>query len=340
MTAATVSPLGFDERRYLGIQRGAVEAGDGLAELLAAARRDGAEELVFLGTGGANLLMEPAAQLLGRYSRFPAQVRRSAEVAVEGVDRLGSHSIVVMPSLSGTTPETLAIAELARARGAHVIALVGREGTPLSEIAHATFVNGALDDTSSESFYLQTMLGVLGLTDEPEARELSSQLARLPELLLATKLAFDGPAAGHAAHLANHPWHIFTAAGPSFTEAHYFAMCILEEMQWIRTRPVPAADFFHGTLELVEPGVSVVVLKDDSAFRPLAERVESFLVGRTNDVDTVDTAAADLSGLSPLARAVAGPIVLAAQLERVAAHLERLRDHPLTTRRYYKRVEY
>ena len=32
--------------------------------------------------------------------------------------------------------------------------------------------------------------------------------------------------------------------------------------------------------------------------------------------------------------------MLAAQLERVAAHLELLRDHPLTTRRYYKRVEY
>jgi fructoselysine-6-phosphate deglycase len=34
------------------------------------------------------------------------------------------------------------------------------------------------------------------------------------------------------------------------------------------------------------------------------------------------------------------PVLLATVLERVSAHLEVLRDHPLTTRRYYKRVAY
>jgi fructoselysine-6-phosphate deglycase len=33
-------------------------------------------------------------------------------------------------------------------------------------------------------------------------------------------------------------------------------------------------------------------------------------------------------------------VLLATVLERVSAHLEVKRDHPLTTRRYYKRVEY
>ncbi len=330
----------FDGDRYLAIQHGAVDAGRALADEFAGAARAGAEELVFLGTGGVNLLMEPAAQLLGRLSRFPVHVRRSAEEALDGVDRLGPSSLVILPSVSGTTAETLRIAELARERGAHLVALAGREGSPLAELARTTFVNEALDDTSSESYYLQTLIGVLGLVDTAEAQELSAELAELPALLLAAKRAYDGPAARHAAYLADSPWHIFTAAGPLWTEAHYFAMCILEEMQWIRTRPVHAADFFHGTLELVEPDVSVVVFKDESAYRPLAERVEAFLPGRTDRVDVLDAADSDLSSLSPRARAVAGPIVLAAQLERVAAHLELLRDHPLTTRRYYKRVEY
>ena len=33
-------------------------------------------------------------------------------------------------------------------------------------------------------------------------------------------------------------------------------------------------------------------------------------------------------------------MILAALLERVSAHLEVLRDHPLTTRRYYRRMAY
>jgi len=333
-------PLGFDEERYRRIQQGAVNAGQALASELAEARARGAEELVFLGTGGVNLLMEPAVQLLASSSRFPAHVRRSAEEALDGAQRLSSSSVVVLPSLSGSTLETVRIAEIARERGAHVVALVGDGESPIAGLADAVMVNPAADDTSSESYYLQTMLGVLGLVDDGPARELAEELSGLPDLLVEVKRSFDAVAADHAAFLDASPWHIFTAGGPSWTEAHYFAMCILEEMQWIRTRPVHAADFFHGTLELVEEGVSVVILKDESPFRPLADRVEKFLPGRSDRVDVIDTVDVSLPGLSPLARGVAGPIVLAAQLERVAAHLEVLRDHPLTTRRYYKRVEY
>ena len=39
-------------------------------------------------------------------------------------------------------------------------------------------------------------------------------------------------------------------------------------------------------------------------------------------------------------RSMLSPVLLATVLERVSAHVEVLRDHPLTTRRYYKRVAY
>jgi fructoselysine-6-phosphate deglycase len=44
--------------------------------------------------------------------------------------------------------------------------------------------------------------------------------------------------------------------------------------------------------------------------------------------------------VSERTRALVSPVLLATVLERVSAHLEVLRDHPLTTRRYYKRVAY
>jgi fructoselysine-6-phosphate deglycase len=117
-------------------------------------------------------------------------------------------------------------------------------------------------------------------------------------------------------------------------------MCILEEMQWIRTRPVHASDFFHGTLELVEPGVSLILLAGEDASRPLVQRVADFATSYTDQVITLDAAEAELPGLSPATRALVSPVVLAALLERVSAHLQVIRDHPLTTRRYYKRVAY
>ena len=57
-------------------------------------------------------------------------------------------------------------------------------------------------------------------------------------------------------------------AGGGWAEAMYYGMCILEEMQWILTRPVNASDFFHGPLELLEPGVNCLLLKDEGDLRP------------------------------------------------------------------------
>jgi len=111
-------------------------------------------------------------------------------------------------------------------------------------------------------------------------------------------------------------------------------------MQWIRTRPVHAADFFHGTLELVEKGVSVIVFKGEDAYRPLTDRVEKFARDFTDKVTVLDTARFAMPGVSAETRALVSPVVLATILERLSAHLEVKRNHPLTTRRYYKKVSY
>ncbi len=166
------------------------------------------------------------------------------------------------------------------------------------------------------------------------------ELEALPALLVEVKRSVEERAAAVAQELAEGGYHIVTGAGSSWWEAFYYGMCILEEMQWIRTRPVHASDFFHGTLELVEQGVSVVVLKGEDGGRPLCERVEAFATRYTDRVTVIDTAELELPGVSTSTRALLSPVLLATVLERVSAHLEVIRDHPLTTRRYYKRVEY
>jgi fructoselysine-6-phosphate deglycase len=117
-------------------------------------------------------------------------------------------------------------------------------------------------------------------------------------------------------------------------------MCILEEMQWIRMRPVHASDFFHGALELLDKDVSLIVFKGEDVLRPLAERVEVFAREHTSKLHVFDTASFDLPAIGAETRALISPILLATAMERVSAHLEAKRKHPLTTRRYYNRVPY
>src|SRR5690606_32552485 len=117
----------------------------------------------FLGTGGAAILMRPAAELLQRQSRFPAFIDLPAELVLTGSANLTSRSIVVVPSLSGTTKESVAMLAKLKEIGAKVITLVGHEDTPLGKGGDHVFVNFAEDDTSCESFYVQSLMIALSI---------------------------------------------------------------------------------------------------------------------------------------------------------------------------------
>lgn len=336
--------LNFDADRYRRIQDGAVQTAPRLGEILDRQLDRGLSNVLFLGAGGAGMLMAPAHELLSEHSTLPTRRMVGAELAARGAADLGPGTLVIVPSLSGTTPDALQHIASVQDAGARVLAMVGDGDSPVARLADEVVVNPAADDTSSESFYLQSHIFAVTLLERRQEWEGAAThletLGTLPEALLSVKRDIESDAPALAAHLAGHDWHIFTSAGSSWTEAHYYAMCILEEMQWIRTRPVHASDFFHGTLELLEPGVSLVLLKGEGPTREIAERVERFAARVTDDLLVLDAARFELAGLTELDRGLLSHVVLAAALERVSAHLEVLRDHPLTTRRYYRRVSY
>jgi fructoselysine-6-phosphate deglycase len=336
--------LNFDKDRFVKIETGAVAIAGEVRALIRKLLGDGVERLYFMGTGGVQILTWPAIDLAQRRSRFPVSAEFPAQVVIDPPAALDSKSLVVLPSLSGTTKESVKLLGFLKERGVKTISLTGHRDTPLAQEADHNFTNFAEDDTSSEMFYLQTLLIVLAIMAErDEVKNFDAtvaELQKLPKLLVDVKAAFEPKAAELAAAIKDEKYHIFTGAGSVWAQAYYYGMCILEEMQWIRTRPVHAADFFHGTLELVEQGVSVFVFKGEDASRPLADRVENFAKRYTDKVRVLDAADAKLPGISPETRRLISPVLLATQLERLSAHLEVLRNHPLTTRRYYKRVEY
>ena len=336
--------LNFDESRFLDIQSGAVALAEPIDAFISERLAAGATNIFFVGSGGAGILVEPAVRLLRTRSTFPAFHEMPAELVETGSVHLGHDSIVVIPSLSGTTLESIRALEYAQERGATVLTLTGHADTPLAEGADVNLTTFAADDTSSESFAVQSLLIALSVM---RARgefdgydEVLAQLSTLPDALLGVKRGFEERASQIAQTIAASDYHVITGAGASWPEAFYYGMCILEEMQWIRTRPVHASDFFHGTLELLEPGVSVIALKGEDAGRALIERVEAFVPRITDTLTVIDTADFELLGFTPEARALLAPALLATALERVSAHLEVLRNHPLTTRRYYRQLQY
>jgi fructoselysine-6-phosphate deglycase len=336
--------LNFDEAKFLENQRGAVACAEELHGVIEELLKGGSDNLMFVASGGAAILMWPAASLLTTRSRFPARVEHAAELVVTGSKWLSERTIVVMPSRSGDTPETVEALQYCRNAGATVITLTGTPDSPLAAQADFNFTNPVADDNSSESYYIQSIfvaLSVMSARGELDNYgELIEGAARLPEALLQAKRGFEPRARDVATRIAEAPFHMIVGAGGGWAEAMYYGMCILEEMQWILTRPVDAADFFHGPLELLEPGVNCLLLKGEDALRPLTDRVEAFMQAHTDRLTTIDCADIEPLDIPAELRSLMTPALLATVLERVSVHLEDLRDHPLTTRRYYRAMSY
>lgn len=336
--------LNFDQTRFLKTQEGAVNTFEKLNEILNSL--SDIQEIYFIGSGGVGILFDSSVEFARSRSTFPFHRVIAAEFMLQPNKTLSSNSLVVIPSLSGTTKETLELVEYCSEKNIKTLALVGSPNTPLEEKADYTIYNDVLDDTSSENYYLQGLYIVLIMMkhrNEIGKEDFDSYIndfKKLPSALLKAKEEAENTADEFAKKHKDTPYHIITGAGDSFAEAYYYGMCILEEMQWIKTRPVQAADFFHGTLELIEENVSVLITEGEDASRKLTERVKNFVPKFTNVVTVVDTKDYSLPGISDSTRQIISPIVLATVLERFSAHLEKERNHPLTTRRYYKKMEY
>ncbi|MNJ01543.1 Fructosamine deglycase FrlB [compost metagenome] len=70
------------------------------------------------------------------------------------------------------------------------------------------------------------------------------------------------------------------------------------------------------------------------------DRVAKFAENYNKNTTLLDSNDYDLPGVSPRFRALLAPLILDTVLDRFSKHLERVRNHSLDLRRYYRVVEY
>ena len=155
-----------------------------------------AGRIVLVGTGASLAVAHTVAPLWRRAAaaRRPSArmrvvdvvVRESAAAVLGDVDGqlFRRDDLVVAVSQSGTSPETLAAARLARATGAAVLAVTAHAGSPLGEAASLSLpiASGEENDASSKSA-LATLAALVGVARLLPANEADGAVARLLALL-------------------------------------------------------------------------------------------------------------------------------------------------------------
>ena len=172
--------------------------------------------------------------------------------------------------------------------------------------------------------------------------QFADELKNLGNLLVSVQKAADEKGKAYAAMFADKDkeYQIWTGSGMTWGHTYSMAMCVLEECQWLRTKSVNSAEFFHGTIEMVEKGVLVCVGMGEGPTRPLDERVIHFVQKHTDQLFVFDTKDYEFPGISDKFRWLLSPVMLWAIYERAYTNLADVRKHTLDIRRNYRRLEY
>lgn len=336
--------LNFSREKYLKVTGGAIGLRAEIERVVDQVYEKGFKNLFLIGSGGAVATFYPFEYIVNSTSTIPAYAEIAAEFVLQNNKQLSEESLVILSSLSGTTEETVAAAKYCREIGATTIGLTGEYNKPLADTVDFPLVNFAENDFASDSNQLVLFHLIFRLMhkngDFPEYERFASQLEILPEKLIEAKEKFEPKAEAFAIVYKDEPYHMVVGSGTTWGRAYSYAMCVLEEMQWIKTKSIHAAEFFHGTLELVEEDTSMILLKGEDETRPLMNRVEQFAGQYTKKLTVLDTKDYGLEGISPEFRKYLSPIVTSTLLQRLSVHLEDKRNHSLEIRRYYRTVAY
>ena len=303
----------FDENQilkngeYIYAQRAEIE------KIADAVCEKGFDNILFTSSGGSLAMMQPFDYMISVMSNMNVQSQISAELLVEGNNHLTDKTLVFMASKSGDTKETVAAA----------YSVVYKDGRP-------------------QEYVLYMLIGKLlenkGFFDD--YKQFADELKNLPAALVSVGKASEPKARAYAEKYKDDPYQIWIGSGNLWGPTYSFAMCVLEESQWLRTKSVTSPEFFHGTIELVEKGVCVALNMTEGQTRKLDQRVKDFVGQYTDDFTVFDTADYELPGISDKFRWMLSPVVINAVLSRVSKNFEQIRNHSLDIRRYYRKVEY
>lgn len=341
----------FDEPRYEKVVSDALALRPQIEAAVDEVCEQGYSNIFFIGCGGTWAHTLPMKYWV---ETTTADVDVHCEIAAEFLacppKTFNKDSVCVFSTRTGTTPEIIAAAKFCQEQGARTLMYVSNDNTPATEYANYKFFSFAEDDVLCEAIYTYQITLVARLLKNagafPKYETFMEEFGNIAPFLIKAKDAQDERCAAMAEDFKDTDYHMVIGSGMLWGEAYDYAMCILEEMQWIKTKSIHAAEFFHGTIELCEEGTSLIMLYGEDDTRKLMDRVDNFTrmladeKGVNVRVNKFDTAEVELPFSDPEFRKIVSPMVTYTITERLSCHLEHVRNHPLTTRRYYHQMNY
>lgn len=312
----------------------------------AIATRENISRVVLTACGGSYAVMQPIEYFFGTTAKeLEATALNAAEFTSRASSRVDAETLVILCSHSGTTPETVQAAKHARERGALTVAFTFDPTSPLAEAAEYVVAyqhgEGKSEAHVGPALILRLVAGILDDREQAGlATAIDDAVAQLPALVPALREAHAVGADEWGYASRREPLIYTLASGSNFGTAYSFAICLLQEMQWVHSAAIHAGEYFHGPFEITEEDVPFIALLGLDETRPVEQRAVDFLTSHSKRVLVIDAQEFGLDAVSPEVRGIFAHLLFNVVLRAYADALADHRGHPLSVRRYMWRMEY
>ena len=318
-------------------------------EIVAAikAERPEIKSLFFVGCGASMSELFPGKYFMDRNARtLRSSIHTANEFNYSTPVSCDETAIVVTCSLSGTTPETVAASKKAMELGAAVVSVTINADSPLAKASHYQIIHGFYESYGAK---MEKMGNVLAFACEvlnayegyADYDAMQDGFTKIYDLINTSVLSLESRAKEFAVKYADQPQIYVLSSGAAQYSAYSFSMFLLMEMQWIPASSFNCGEFFHGPFELVDKDVPYLLLMSDGPTRPMDSRVLTFL--QRFDALTTVVDAKDYGLSTVIDKSVVeffNPMLITGVLRVYAEELAKVRNHPLTMRRYMWKLEY
>jgi fructoselysine 6-phosphate deglycase len=334
----------INRKTYIESLTTSLKVKDEAAKLGIELAKGGIKNIFLVGCGAPNremgaikYFLDRDAKKLETYLYFPAEFM--AQVPA----KLGPDSLVVLATHSGTTPEMIKTAEFLKGIKCKTVGVTQNADSPLAQNVQYPLIYGKSDHGYTAKFII-ILAFLAGVMKEIEGWKLYEKIMKsldaLPSAMVDAAEANEKRATDDARIYKDDDFMMLLGSGPNYSSAYVFGLCVLMEMQWMHTFTGEAAEFFHGSFEVVENNTPVIIFKGEDASRHIAERAETFCKKFTERLIIYDSKDYEMKGIDPEVREILSPMILESAIDRFAQHLAVWHNHPLTTRRYMWKFEY
>ncbi|MDY3919077.1 MAG: SIS domain-containing protein [Candidatus Limivivens sp.] len=311
------------------------------------ARENQIKDVYFVACGGSLVDLYPGFYFIQAESvTMHSAWLTSKEFVLTPPRHLGTESLVIVCSHSGGTRETVEAAHLAREKGAAVVTLTHKPGSACDDASMLPIVYDWSDETDEkekpQGIVLQ-ILNELMHAQEPEYtlyEAMKEGLEKADSIVRKAVKKVRNRTWLFAEKYFQEPFLYIMGSGASYSQAYGFAICSLQEMQWMDCCYVHSGEYFHGPFEVTDEEHLYILLMGAGPSRKMDERALEFLKKYAKKYEVIDARELGMEEVDPSVAEYFCPMLFYAMSVAYRTALQDKRRHPLDMRRYMGVVEY